>query len=282
MMNKKFALVTGASSGIGLEYARQLALDYGYSLILVARRENRLSELRINLLAELESKGIRNEQEIIVLPTDLLSDEQLDQLIYTIRERKIFVDLLVNNAGFGSLGSFLNTDLTNEFNMVNLNCCVPLKLMRKLLPKMREAKRGSVINICSTCSFQPMPYMATYGATKAFLFSLTMAIRAELLAQGLVVFAHCPGPTDSEFHTVVGLEKKISWLPGGNTKKVVAQALRAFHGGKPYCITGWLNKFLAVLSNCLSPTASSSIVKLLLAQYSSNKAPLRRSVGEDQ
>jgi hypothetical protein len=148
--------------------------------------------------------------------------------------------------------------------MVDLNCKAPLELIHHYFPKMVAAKAGAIINVCSTCSFQPMPFMATYGATKAFLYSLSTALSTEGASHGVQVMAHCPGPTESEFHLVSGLPTKLTYVPGMKTEPVVAQALDALEAGRSVIINGWLNYWLSYLSKWLPASVSTKIVRLIL------------------
>ncbi len=171
---------------------------------------------------------------------------------------------LINNAGFGSLGQFSESDRRTECDMVRLNCIAPLYLCQSLLPQMTRAKRSAIVNVCSTAAYQAMPYMATYGATKAFLLNLSVALAAETRRTGLTVLAHCPGPTDTEFHLVVGLEDKLSFLPAVSARKVVEQALDAAVRGRTIYINGWLNFPLAQLNRVFPRLFAARLIELAL------------------
>ena len=258
---KKLAVITGASSGIGERYAREL-FNRDFDVILVARRTDRLQSLSAELLA-----SVSGERKAIPLYCDLSKRPEIDSLAKYLIDSNLVPDLLVNNAGFGSLGAFVQSDLAWEQTMVDVNCVAPLTLIHHLLPEMIKRGFGQIVNVCSTCSFQPMPTMATYGATKSFLFSLSLALNTELKSKGIHVMAHCPGPTSSEFHKVVGLPQKLDWLPGMQPDTVVEQALCALEKGKPFVVNGYLNCFLAQLSRHLPPMLSSRIVAFILRNH---------------
>ena len=190
------------------------------------------------------------------------------RLVYEeVAKRNIHISFLINNAGFGSLTEFAEAKICRELNMLSLNCGAPLALISSFLPKMLEQGEGTIVNVCSTCSFQPMPYMATYGATKAFLYSLSTALNQELKNSGIRVVAHCPGPTHSEFHLAAGLPEKMSELPAMNAKEVVLDCLNRIDRGKNVIINGRLNRFLAFLSGILPVSLSTRLVSRSLVKH---------------
>jgi hypothetical protein len=256
-----FALVTGASGGIGAEYARQIANKEKYSLLLVARRRDRLEHL-VEELREIHPKGT-----FLIEVCDLRSKEQRLALIDRARKLESGLELLVNNAGYGSLGPYLDSNWSWEEEMIEVNVTAPMHLCHALIPQMLGRGQGAVINLCSTAAYQAMPFMATYGATKAFLLHFTIALAAEFEESGIKFLAHCPGPTESEFHLVVGLPNKIDKIPCMSAKEVVSQALTASEKGKNICINGWFN-FLAASLNRLTPkTLSARVVAKSLRPY---------------
>lgn len=207
------AMVTGASSGIGEEFARQLAAR-GYDLVLVARRADRLERLAADL-----------PTSVHVLACDLGTDAAT--LAPRVAELGVDVDLLVNNAGFGNHDRFWQIPESRDAAQVRLNCEAVVTLTRAFLPAMIERSSGGVINVASIFGFQPMPYEAVYGASKAFLLSFTEALRAELRGTGVRALAVSPGPVATEFQETAGVGgiKLIGTIP---VERVVAQALRAF------------------------------------------------------
>jgi hypothetical protein len=191
-------VVTGASSGIGAEIARELARR-GQNLTLVARREERLR----TLAAELErDHGIRAE----VVVADIATDEGRAGLVAELRERGRDVEVLVNNAGFGSAGRFQKLDADREALMVRTNCEAIVALCAEYVPGMVDRGRGGVLNVASTASFQPLPYQATYSASKAFVRTFTEALTGDLHGTGVTATALCPGPVPTEFGAVAGID----------------------------------------------------------------------------
>jgi short-subunit dehydrogenase len=200
------ALITGASSGIGADLARELA-GRGHGVTLVARREDRLRALADDIAAE---HGVRTE----VLACDLEDPEARDALPGRVAALGLTVEVLVNNAGFGTGGAFTELDPAREARMVRLNCEAVVALTGAYAPAMAQASRGAILVVASSAGFQPIPGQATYGATKAFALSFAEALHAELGAQGVSVTALCPGPVRTEFMEVAGLEELAGNAPG--------------------------------------------------------------------
>jgi len=191
------ALVTGASSGIGTAIARELA-ERGHDLILVARREQRLRSLADELTSE-------HEIGAEVIACDLSEADERERLHSAIAERGRWVEVLVNNAGFGSEGRFVDSDTARMVEMVEVNAAAVVDITGRFLPGMANRGRGAVINIASAASFQPIPGTAVYAATKAFVLSFSEAIRTEMRGTGVGVTAVCPGPVETEFTEAAGI-----------------------------------------------------------------------------
>jgi len=237
------ALITGASAGIGRELARLFAAD-GHDLVLVARR---LPELQA-LCSELEQ---RHRVKARAVACDLGSKSELEALLAELGGLEL--DYLVNNAGFGSVGSFTELPAEREVAMVDLNVVAVLRLTREVLPGMVQRRRGRVLNIGSTAGFQPGPYMATYYATKAFVNSFSEALAHELRGTGVSVTVSCPGPTLTEFGAVSGVDQSPLFRLGAATAASVARdAYHAMQRGRPMVVHGFLN-FLLVQSLRISP-----------------------------
>ncbi len=231
------ALITGASSGIGAEIARELAAR-GHGVTLVARREERLTELAANLA---EAHGIRAE----VIAADLGEDGERDRLASELEARGLTVEILVNNAGFGDNGYLNETDRERVTSMVRLNCEALLDLQARFTPAMVERRRGAVINVASTASFQPLPGTATYAATKAFVLSLSEATHQELKPVGVTVTALCPGPTKTEFTDAAGIESAEERLPEAFWTSVESVARAGVEGaakGRRVVVPGLVNR----------------------------------------
>ena len=220
----KWALVTGASAGIGEALALDLAAS-GAHLVLTARRVERLEALAARVRADY---GVESR----VVPADLALPEAPRQLYEATEGAGLPIDILINNAGFGYLGKFEKGSLDWDRKMVDLNCAAVVHLTHLFLPRMIERKRGHIMIVASTASFQPVPYMATYAATKAFDRFLSEALAAEVRPHGVNVSALCPGPTESEFGQVAGVRK--DFFRGSQTAELVARkGLLALVAGEP-------------------------------------------------
>lgn len=236
-------LITGASSGIGEVFARKLAAR-GHNLLLVARSEDKL----ITLCNELGRIKSTHAQYVAM---DLAEPEAPARLFAETEKRGLEIDFLINNAGFGSMGEFSQLDLERELGMIDLNVRSLVELTYRFLAPMRERKGGSIINVASTAGFQPVPYMATYAATKAFVLSFSEALWEESRPYGVKVMALCPGVTETNFFEAAKIQKppaRVVQTP----EAVVETALRALARGKSSVISGWSN-FMMVESERLVP-----------------------------
>jgi short-subunit dehydrogenase len=220
------ALITGASSGIGEEFAKALAAR-GYDLILVARRKDRLEALANSLPAKTE-----------IISCDLGSEAA--DLPGKVEKLGVQVDLLVNNAGFGLRGRFADLPADRQAEMIRVNCEAVTILTRAFIPGMIERGRGGVITVASTAGMQPLPYEATYGATKAFALNLTEALHMELKGTGVRALAINPGPVPTEWQQVAGYaEVGGEMMPGAiEADQVVAEALRSYDRGRRSMVPG--------------------------------------------
>jgi uncharacterized protein len=223
----KWAVVTGASAGIGEAIAVELA-EAGVNLVLTARRRERL-----DLLAE--RLRTRNAVQAQVIVADLTLPQAPQQIFDATEGAGLQVDLLVNNAGFGEYGEFLGSKLEMQVSMVQVNCAAVVHLTRLFLPAMVARRRGAVMIVASTASFQPVPYLATYGATKAFDRMLAEALAEEMKRYGVHVSALCPGPTESEFSQVAGARTGDKRKPQSATE-VARRGLEALAEGKHWVI----------------------------------------------
>jgi len=224
------ALITGASAGLGAEFARQLARR-GTRLVLVARREDRLRAL---------ADEVGNAR---VIAMDLSAHDAAERLVADLDAAGDEVELLINNAGFGQIGRFASLDAKRQREMIDLNIGTLTDLCRLIAPRMIERKSGGILNIASTAAFQPGPNMAVYFATKAYVLSFSEALHEELKPQGVHVSALCPGPTRTEFGDVAGF--------GGNgmfdrvameAPAVVAAGLAGLAKNKAVVVPGAINK----------------------------------------
>jgi len=243
-------LITGSSSGIGAAFARKLAMR-GRNVLLVARSEDKL----ITLCNELgRISGIRAQYVAV----DLAQPDSALRLFEETKRRELEIDMLINNAGFGSAGDFARLDLSNELKMIDLNVNAVVELTHRFLIPMRERKQGTIINVASTAGFQPVPFMAIYAATKAFVLSFSEALWEENRRHGVHVMALCPGVTETNFFEASQM-KRPPMRTIQTPEEVVDVALRGLKRGKSSVVSGWTN-FLMVETERLVPR--STVIKL--------------------
>ncbi len=236
------ALVTGASSGIGEAFARRLAAR-GYDLVLVARRRERLEALAADL-------GQRHGIEAEVLAANLATAEGVE--VVAERVSRGDIGLLVNNAGFGTSGEFAALPVGREIEEVAVNVVALVRLTHAAVAAMVPQGRGTIINVASTAAFQPVPYMATYGATKAFVLSFSEAVHEEVKGRGVTVTCVCPGPVRTEFQEVAGVRAERLRAGWTSRERVVDAALRAASKRRAVVVPGELNGMMALAAK-LSP-----------------------------
>ncbi len=233
------ALITGASAGIGREFARQLALR-ARTLVLVARREPKLNELRDELRN-------RNPQlNVHVCVVDLRDKSKIDELVHWLDQNKIAIDFLINNAGIGDSGPFATSPPQRNDEMLQVNVVALTKLTRALLPQMISQKRGAILNVSSSAGFLPIPEFNVYAATKAYVNSFSESLRAESGGSGVIVTALCPGPVHTEFGDAAkrpGEQPQTGaefvYVP---VEQVVRDALAAVEADRPLVIPGLVMK----------------------------------------
>jgi uncharacterized protein len=228
----KTALVTGASSGIGEAFARRLA-SRGTDLVVVARRQERLESLAGEL-------GDRHAVEVEVLPADLADAGERGRVEDRLRQDARPVDLLVNNAGFGTSGRFADLPVEREDEQIRLNVLALTRLTHAALPGMIARGRGAILNVSSVTAFTPVPNNATYAATKAFVSSFSEALHQETRGTGVTVHAVCPGFTRSEFHETAqwGDDRKVPSFLWLSAERVVDDALAATEKGRAVSVPG--------------------------------------------
>lgn len=244
------ALVTGASSGIGAGYARALSTR-GADLVLVARSQDRLDEVAANCPGA-----------ATVIAADLSESGAPEALVAELERRSIAVDVLVNNAGFGAYGDLVAQDPDRVEQMATLNVVALTGLTARLLPPMVARGRGGVVNVASTAAFQPLPHMATYGATKAYVLSFTEALWVETRGTGVDVTAICPGPTETAFFDVAGEGAKVG--AERTVEQVVQTTFDALRRGRPSAVDGFANAALAFASERLPTRAKLAVVDRLM------------------
>lgn len=255
-------LITGASRGIGYELAKLFARD-GYHLVLVSRSQEAL----------LYAAGILKETyevPVTVIVNDLSQPLAATEVAAELRARELSIDALVNNAGFGMFGLFIDGDLTTELEMMQLNMVSLTHLTKLLLPPMLQRKRGKILNVASTAAFQPGPLMAVYYATKAYVLSLSEALANELRGTGVTVTALCPGPTPTGFQERSKMQ--TSRLMTGNLLDAETVARAGYRGlmrGKTVVIPGVRNRLLAFAVRLLPRHVVTRLVRLIQASRDS-------------
>jgi len=227
---KPVALITGASAGLGVEFARQLS-KRGHRLVLAARRKDRLDEL---------ADELGNARAVAI---DLSKKDAAAKLLADVEAAGERVEILVNNAGFGVIGQFAELDAKRQRQMIDLNVGTLTDLCRAVAPEMIKRTSGAILNVASTAAFQPGPKMAVYFATKALVLSLSEALHEELKPHGVKVSCLCPGPTRTEFGEVAGfggngLFDRLAMGP----KEVVEAGLAGLDKNRAVVVAGWMNK----------------------------------------
>jgi hypothetical protein len=247
-MARGVTLITGASAGLGAEFARQCHAR-GDTLVLVARRKERLEDLRREL-----------GDSVFVHAADLTRPDQLEGLLRWLEAEGLEIETLINNAGFGVTGEFVAAPRERLLEMIDLNVRSLTDLCRLVLPAMVERQRGAILNVASTAAFQAGPYAAVYYATKAYVLSLSEALHHEARGAGVRVSALCPGPTATEFFEVAGSPNsrlaKVAVRPAG----VVAAGLRGLDRNSPIVIPGRANKVGAFATRLMPRSALRRIV----------------------
>lgn len=237
----KTALITGASSGLGVEFANQLAAR-GANLVLVARRKDRLQ-------AVADAVKLSYKVDVQIVAADLSEINAAANLFKTLKRKRIEVDVLVNNAGFGTFGEFNNEDIEKISEEIRLNILALVELSKLALPSMLQKKHGVILNVASTAAYQSIPYMTVYAATKAFVLSFTEALWGELIGTGVTAMALSPGGTKTEFFEVASNGKAPDRLGKLQTvEQVITVAMKALDKSTPppSVISGASNFALAV------------------------------------
>jgi short-subunit dehydrogenase len=236
----KTVLITGASSGIGREMA-QIFAEHQYRPVLVSRRKGML---------DIVAEDIKRSTFIdsVVIPIDLSKPQSADELVEILRKKDIYIDVLVNNAGFGDFSAFQNASLSKMEDMINLNMLTLTKLCRLLAPDMVANGFGHIVNIASTAAFQPIPNFAVYAATKAYVLNFSEALAFELKPLGVHVTTICPGATKSEFQETAGMQDSHQMFLNAPLSYMVAEfAFEAMMKRKRVAIYGSKNRFLTFM-----------------------------------
>lgn len=251
----KTALITGASSGIGLEFARVFA-PHKNNLVLVARRKDKLDELADELRS-------RHGVTVKVIAADLSNMDEVQNIYDLCRDNSIEIEYLVNNAGFGDFTHFADSDWDTTEKMIDLNIKALTKLCRLFIPDMLKRKSGKILNVASTAAFQPGPNMAVYFASKSYVLFLSEALYSELKGTGVGVTCLCPGPTESGFLAVASMEDstlfKDKKIP--SSKEVAEFGYNAMMKNKMTVIHGLINNIMATASSFAPRKLVLAIVK---------------------
>lgn len=247
----KTTLITGASSGIGETFARRVAAG-GENVLLVARSEDRLATICNELGRE---HGV-NAQYVAM---DLTEADAGARLFEESVRRSLEVETLINNAGFGSMGDFVELDLESELKMIDLNVKALVDLSYRYLGPMRERRRGAIVNVASTAGFQPVPFMTTYAATKAFVLSFSIGLWEENRPFNVLVMALCPGVTETNFFEAGHIDKPP--MRGSQTpEQVVDTALRGLKRGRSHIISGWSNYLMTEVERAVPRSLVARVV----------------------
>lgn len=258
MPSIRWTIVTGASSGIGADIARKFSA-IGHNLILVARRRAKLQELADELRER--DRGI-----VEVMEFDLTKSKAPKALFDAIEEKGIAVHTLVNNAGFGLRGDFVELAIDEQLEMMNINMTALTKLSHLFLPGMIERKQGGIINVASTAAFQAGPHMAVYYASKAFVLSFSEALHEETKDHGVTVTALCPGPTESGFGERAGMDGTKLFQRGRMSSQRVAEiGVEAYRAGHAIVVPGKRNRFTSQMARLLPRFLTRRVAKSLQA-----------------
>jgi uncharacterized protein len=252
---KKTALITGASSGIGLDFARLFA-EGGYDVVLVARTESKLKALADELSMK---HGVR----ALAVAADLADPAAPGRLMERLKAEGVRVDVLVNNAGYAGYGAFAETDAKIELDMIQVNIGALTALTKAVLPGMLARKSGRILNMASTAAFQPGPLMAVYYATKAYVLSFSEALANETQGTGVTITCLCPGPTKTGFQERAKMEesKLVKGKEIMDSLTVARAGYEGLHQGRPVVIPGFMNKMLVQSVRFLPRTTVTNIVR---------------------
>lgn len=257
MTSKPVAFITGASSGIGLELAKVFARN-GYNLVLVARNQKAMNRLAAELHHSYGTKAI-------VLPKDLSTPNAADELFRVLRKKKVSVDVLVNDAGFGTFGLFVESDIRNELHLLQVNIAALTHLTQLFAGEMIKRGEGKILNVASTAAFQPGPMMSTYYASKAYILSFSEALATELRGTGVIVSCLCPGLTATEFHKRAHMRNvylvRRTFMMGA--APVAEIAYKGLMRGKRVIIPGLLNKIGTIAVRVMPRMLTLAIVQFL-------------------
>lgn len=263
---ERWALVTGASSGIGAEFARRLAAR-GMHLVLTARQSKPMEELASDL-------HTRHGTRVEILCVDLADAAERDRLKSEIATRNIDVELLVNNAGFAVVGDVENTSSKQVQEMVQVNIAALTDLTYHFLPGMLKRQHGAILNVASIAAFQPVAYLGAYAASKSYVMHFSEALWAEVRDRGVTVMALCPGATRTNFFNYAGVPNWLKKHNSQSTSQVVKSALKGLEKRRSYWVTGWGNYWRTLLVR-IAPR--SMVVKQSMDYFRPQPPPIEES-----
>lgn len=253
----KTALITGATRGIGYDLAKIFAME-SHNLVLVSRNEQKLRDIQYDF-------SVRYKIDVHIIAKDLSKDHAATQIFKEVMDKKISVDVLINNAGVGDFSLFSDEDLGRITRMLHLNIVSLTELTRLFIPQMVERKEGRIMNVSSLAAFLPGPYMAVYYASKAYVKSFSEAIANELKDTGVTVTALCPGLTKTGFQENVGGEKtrmaRMNLL--ASSESVAKYAYKAMYEGKEVAVPGIINNSIAMTSRIIPAKIKSSVIRMI-------------------
>lgn len=252
--DKQWVLITGASSGIGKALALEFAA-HGFNLFLTARNAESLGQVAGECA---QKSGIETKTHL----ADLSDSKAVDELLRALSAASIEIEILVNNAGFGVMGGFAQTDVETELKMLDVQLAATLKLTKALLPPMIARKSGRILNVASVYSFAPVPFQAVYSACKAFMLSFSESLSEELKVTGVSVTVVCPGTTQSEFRARAGIEEKNK-SAGVTAESVARIAVRQTLRGKRLVVPGFLNRLFVFSTRRLPVSLVPRIVRYI-------------------
>ena len=257
----KLVVVSGASAGIGAEFARQFHAR-GVRVVLIARREDKLAKL-VEEMNEIRQGSAKAKV------TDLLDPKSCADIVSFLKDTE--VDILVNNVGRGSFGAFETLSIEREIEMLHLNVEVPLRLAHAVIPQMKERKKGAIISVSSIAGFQPLPFMATYSATKAANYSHSLALRNELAEFGVRVLTVCPGPVETEFGDAADMPEKVVGGQGNSVYDVVSESIKALEKNRAIVVPTLSAKAMSLVSSLFTDASSTWITGQVLKRSRRSK-----------
>lgn len=256
----KTVLITGATSGLGYEFVKMFSND-GYKMVLVARDQSKLEDIQQTY----------TNNNITIIPLDLTTEEAAKTVFDHVQKMDIEIDVLVNNAGFGLLGTFDELEIGRQRLMIQLNITALTELTYYFLNQMKKRNTGKILNVASLAAFQPGPFMAVYYATKAYVVSFSEALVEELTGTNITVTTLCPGPTQTNFGFVAKVENTKMFKRAMPAAKVAEEGYRSLIKGERVVVTGWMNKLGAIAAKVLPRRLAAKAAKYVAQEKQKKK-----------